>query len=72
MVFPQAGAGECGSPAFMGSPKPELWEPRFKAADIISYPLSIPLPCGAFPGKIGTVQSRLKIFVVLSKADVED
>jgi hypothetical protein len=30
--------------------------------DIISSPLSILLPCGVFPGKMGTAQSRLKDF----------
>jgi hypothetical protein len=56
----------------MGSLKPEIRELRFKAADFISYPLSILLPCGAFPGRIGTAQPRLKIFDVLPRADVED
>ena len=69
---PPGRAGGCGSPAIMGSPKPEIGGLWFKAADIISYPLSILLPCGAFPGRMGTAQSRLKIFVVLPQADVED
>jgi len=56
----------------MGSPEPEIGELRFQAADFISYPLSNPLLCSAFPGRIGTAQSRLKIFVVLPRAGVED
>jgi hypothetical protein len=70
--LPQARAGGCDSPEFVVSSNSEPGEPRFKAADFISYPLSIPLPCGAFPGKMGTAQSRLKIPVLLSRADVED
>ena len=48
MVFPQAGAGGCGSPASMGSQKPELWELRFKAADIISYSHEYPFALRRF------------------------
>jgi hypothetical protein len=70
--LPQARAGGCDSPQFVVIPNSEQGEPRFKAADFISCPLSIPLPCGAFPGRIGTAQSLVPIFVIAPRAKVED
>ena len=68
----EARAGGYNSSALMVSPNPEPGEPRFKTADIISYPLSILLPCGVFPGRISSAQFRWKIFVVLPRAGLED